>query len=91
MFPFWMTVYALLMLVMWIGSGVLFVPDALPAQLRDALALQPWLQIVEWMRSAYFEGYGVAILDKPYVLAWGGGALFLGLSFERFFRGRMLI
>jgi capsular polysaccharide transport system permease protein len=90
MIPFWITVYNLSMIVMWIGSGVLFVPDALPAQLRDALALQPWLQIVEWMRSAYFEGYGVEILNKSYVLAWGGATLFLGLAFERVFRGRML-
>jgi capsular polysaccharide transport system permease protein len=89
-FPFWMTGYALCMVLFWMSSGILFVPDALPAFARDWLAYLPYLQGVEWMRSAYYEGYGGSILDKTYLLSWGVATLFIGLALERLVRGRML-
>ncbi len=88
--PFWMTGYALCMIVFWMSSGILFVPEALPAFAREWLAYLPYLQGVEWMRSAYYEGYGASILDKTYLLSWGVATLFTGLALERLVRGRML-
>jgi capsular polysaccharide transport system permease protein len=86
---FWITGYAILMMLFWITSGILFVPDALPEVARFYLSYLPWLQGVEWMRSAYYEGYGSGILDKWYLVEFGAGTLFLGLALERLVRGKM--
>ena len=72
------------------ASGVLFVPDALPEIARVPLSYNPVLHVVEWMRSAYYEGYGANILSRTYVLTWGATMLFLGLVLERLVRGRLL-
>jgi capsular polysaccharide transport system permease protein len=86
----WMIGQNLLMIILWMASGVLFVPDALPEIARVPLSYNPVLHIVEWMRSAYYEGYGANILSKTYVLTWGSTMLFLGLVLERLVRGRLL-
>jgi capsular polysaccharide transport system permease protein len=88
--PFWMTGYALLIILLWMTAGIFFVPDALPEVLRNPLGWQPVLQTVEWMRSAYYEGYGDVLLDRRYVLGVGVGMLFFGLMLERAVRGHLL-
>jgi capsular polysaccharide transport system permease protein len=90
MYPVWVTGFALLQFVFWAASGILFIPDSLPDFVRYPLSFFPPLQGVEWMRSAYFEGYGSAILDKNYLLSFALITLFLGLMLERFVRGKML-
>ena len=71
-------------------AGILFVPDALPDSLREILVYHPVLQTVERMRSAYYEGYGALVLDRPYVIGFGFGTIFLGLLLERAMRGHLL-
>lgn len=88
--PIWTTVYTLLTIAMYILSGVLFVPDALPEVLRLWLVLNPPVHLVDWMRSAYYEGYGTLVLNKPFVLACGLVTLAGGLLAERLFRGPLL-
>jgi len=90
MAPFWMTAFSILNVVLWVTSGVMFVPDALPKAAQDILAYHPVLHAVEWMRAAYFEGYGASILDKKYLLWFGVGLLFAGLVGERIMRGGIL-
>jgi capsular polysaccharide transport system permease protein len=89
-FPFWVTGYALVMIITWAASGVLFVPDALPEVIRTPLSYLPMLQGVEWMRSAYYDGYGAAMLDKIYLIYFALVTLFVGLGLERLVRGKML-
>lgn len=88
--PPWFTGYALINLLLWFSSGVFFVPDALPAFAREALAYQPVLQAIEWVRSGYYEGYGGLVLDREYTVAFGVVTLFLGLLLERAMRGLIL-
>jgi capsular polysaccharide transport system permease protein len=88
--PYWMTGYALTIMVLWFTSGIFFVPDALPENIQAIIALNPILHSVEWMRSAYYDGYGSRLLDKNYLLAWGLGSLVIGLLAERYARGRLL-
>ncbi|WP_158813601.1 ABC transporter permease [Methylocapsa sp. S129] len=88
--PFWMTGYALFSMLMWIASGVLFVPDALPDVARYYLSFNPALQGIEWMRSAYYESYGSGVLDKEYMLGFSLIMLFFGLGLERMLRGRIM-
>jgi capsular polysaccharide transport system permease protein len=88
--PFWITGYALFAIIMWVASGVLFVPDALPEVARYWLSFNPVLIGVEWMRSAYYEGYGAGVLDKTYMVSFALVTLFLGLGLERVMRGKIL-
>jgi capsular polysaccharide transport system permease protein len=87
---FWVLVVAVEIIVLWICSGIAFVPDALPEAARNVLAYNPVLHVVTWMRSAYYEGYGDLILDRGYPIAFGLGAVFLGLLLERAMRGYLL-
>jgi capsular polysaccharide transport system permease protein len=86
----WPLFVGLQIIVLWIASGVAFVPDMLPQAARHALSYNPVLHVVEWMRSAYYEGYGDLILDRGYPIAFGMGAAFIGLLLERAMRGYLL-
>jgi capsular polysaccharide transport system permease protein len=88
--PSWLTGYSLVIVLVWITSGIMFVPDALPESLKEIVALNPLLHGVEWMRSAYYEAYSTNVLDKAYILCWGAGSLAVGLVSERFLRGFLL-
>ncbi len=88
--PMWFTGYALANIVLWVTSGVVFVPDAMPAAIRAVLAYHPVLQIIEWTRAAYYEGYGSVVLDRAYPVYFGIVTLFLGLFLERMVRGHLL-
>ena len=88
--PMWVTGYFLLMIIVWISSGVVTSPDALPESVQLALSYNPAFQCVAWMRSAYYEGYGDHFLSRIYLISWGVGGLFLGLLAERVFRGKIL-
>jgi capsular polysaccharide transport system permease protein len=89
--PFWLTGYSLLIVVFWLTSGVYIIPDALPEVARVALSYLPYVQGVEWMRSAYYDSYGAGILDKSYMLSFAAITLFAGLAIERLVRGRVLM
>jgi capsular polysaccharide transport system permease protein len=89
-FPMWVTGYFLFIIVIWMTSGVLFLPSAMPEAVNQFLYFQPVVHLVEWMREAYYPGYTSPVLDKKFVT---GYALFLitaGLAVERFARGRIV-
>ena len=88
--PGWITGYALFSIVMWVASGVLFIPDTLPEQFRYYLSFNPSLHGVQWMRSAFYEGYGTVVLDKTYMMQFAVVCLLLGLVIERVFRGKLI-
>lgn len=88
--PTWATGYSLVLVFMYMLSGVYFVPSAMPELLRELLSYNPVLQTVEWMRSAYYEGYST-ILDKSYAVWFGVVMIFLGLVVERAVRGLLVI
>jgi capsular polysaccharide transport system permease protein len=88
--PIWGTVFVLFQIVMWIVSGVFFVPSALPEVVQYPLSFNPALHGIEWMRSAYYDGYGDRLLDKGYLLGFGAVSFALGLVIERLMRGRLL-
>jgi capsular polysaccharide transport system permease protein len=88
--PMAFTIYSLSTIVLWVLSGVLVIPDALPEQAQYWLSFNPSLQCVEWMRSAYYDGYGAHILDKTYLIRWGVATVLVGLVLERLMRGKIL-
>ena len=62
--PFWFIIYTLFIIAAWATAGIV-VPDVLPEPLVTLASYHPLLQVVEWMRSAYYEGLGDRILDRP--------------------------
>lgn len=88
--PIWVTGFALLLLFLWVTSGVLFVPSQLPETLRYPLSFNPITQGMEWMRSAYYPGYGAGFIDKPYLIAHGLLWACGGFLLERAVRGKLL-
>jgi len=90
MFQLWNFVYVLLSIGMWASSGVAFVALAVPEPFRTYLCYNPTFHIVEWMRDAYYEGYGEHLLSREYLLGFGLATLVLGLLLERLTRARIL-
>jgi len=77
-------------MVMYFSSGVFFMPTLMPPSVQDILWFNPLLHCVEWLRSAYYEGYGYGLLNRTYLFSYSTLVLFLGLVLERAARGRML-
>lgn len=88
--PFWMTGYALIVIFLYITSGVALVPSSFPETVRNIAYYHPLLQTVEWMRTAYYSDYGSLVLDRAYVLEVGISSICLGLLLERGMRGHLL-
>ena len=86
----WFFVVILIQILLWVSSGIVFVPDALPEAARTALSYLPTVQGVEWMRSAYYDGLGANFLDKTYLICFSVVTLFFGLVLERLVRGKLL-
>lgn len=84
--PSWNIVFIFISICLYLCSGIIFVPDALPALYRDAVAWNPLLQAVTWFRSAYYEDYGRLHLDRQYLVIWGLILILFSLALERFGR-----
>lgn len=88
---FFATVWGLSMILVYLGSGALFVVAHLPQDLAYYLSFNPILQAVEWVRVSFYPGYPDQYLNKTYLAAWAFGSLFLGLLSEKMLRQRLLI
>ncbi|PPD14886.1 MAG: hypothetical protein CTY25_08820 [Methylobacterium sp.] len=91
MLPMWVTGYFLMIILIWMTSGVLFIPSAMPQQIVDLLYFQPVVHLVEWMREAYYPGYNSPVLDKQFVIGYSLLLITMGLAIERFARGRIVM
>lgn len=87
---FFVTIYALFVLLVYFLSGTLFVASALPDSIAYPLSFNPVLHAVEWMRVSYYEGYSDRLLDKAYLIQFGLASLCIGLLLERTLRRIML-
>lgn len=80
----------LLNIIVYATSGVVFVVDALPEEVRNVLSYNPLMHSVEWMREAYYVGYKSLTLSKTYLVGFGAVSLFLALVIERVLRDFLL-
>lgn len=78
-------------ILMFIASGVFFIPTALPEKFRNMLWFNPLIHSVEWLRSAYYDGYGYGMLSKSYFFWVSTAILFIALVIERGTRGRLMV
>jgi len=86
----WIVVVIVLLIVMYVTSGALFLPSVLPPNVQYWLSWNPLFHSVEWLRSAYYDGYGAHILDRGYLVGFATINLFIGLGAERAIRGIVL-
>ncbi|EIZ82154.1 ABC-2 type transporter [Methylobacterium sp. GXF4] len=77
-FPGWMIGYALFSIVLYISSGVMFMPSYMPEKVYYWMKFNPALQAAEWVRSAYYPYAGLQI-DHLYVIMFGFTATTIGL------------
>lgn len=84
--PGWSIAYLLISIVMYVTSGVVFLPESMPEQAKWYLSWNPLLHCIEWIRQSFFSAYTSTILDKTYVFGIGIGCLFIGLLAERLLR-----
>lgn len=81
-FPGWMLGWIIPQVLLYMTSGIFFLPSQLPNELYDILKWHPLSQIVEWTRLAYDPSLAVDI-DFTYVIMFGLTTLVLGLIMER--------
>ncbi|WP_244480143.1 ABC transporter [Methylobacterium sp. Leaf465] len=81
-FPGWLWGYIVITILIYITSGVFFLPHLLPTELYDIMKWNPMVQIIEWVRLAYNPQIGVTV-DYYYVIGWCFGTICLGLLMER--------
>lgn len=86
----WLPVQVVLIIVLYVTAGVFFIPSALPDNIQNILWYNPLLHCVEWMRSAYYDGYGYGLLDRGYLVSFSTFVIALSLVVERAVRGRLL-
>lgn len=54
--------------IYWIMSGILFIPDGLPAEIRSVLYFFPLAHIVDYCRIEFYSNYMTSFADIRYVL-----------------------
>lgn len=81
-FPGWLVGYALFSIIIYVSSGVMFLPSYLPEKVYYWMKFNPALQTAEWVRSAYYPNAGLNI-DHLYVLMCGLTCTSIGLILVR--------
>ncbi|MGA7384243.1 MAG: hypothetical protein WBW81_06000 [Methylocella sp.] len=88
--PVWYLLFNLSIPAVWLASGIVFFPTAIPDPYGQWLALNPLLQCVEWIRYAYYEDYPDKLLNIPYLLSFATACLAVSLIAERLARRVLL-
>jgi capsular polysaccharide transport system permease protein len=84
-FPAWLLISALMQILFYISSGILFVASALPERAQAVLSWNPLTQGVEWFRSAYYTDIETEYFpDRLYPFIIGMLFLLVALALERF-------
>ena len=81
-FPAWMIGSILFTIVIYITSGVMFLPNFLPDQIYDVLKYNPVVGIIEWVRLGYYSDLPVRV-DYMYILLFALSTLTIGLLLEK--------
>jgi capsular polysaccharide transport system permease protein len=71
---------------MFFLSGVFFTIEMIPDDVKPYAALNPMLQLIELLRSAYFKGYESEYVQYPYLISIILLTLLFGLLLQRALR-----
>lgn len=64
---------------MFLISGVFFLPDALPAPIRDIVLLNPLVHVVMLFRKGFYPEYRADMMNMTYLYSFALTILFMGL------------
>lgn len=87
----WLWIQITIMITMYLTSGAFFDARILSPEIRAWLGINPLFHCVQWLRVAYYEGYGDDLLNRQYLIGFSTATLFAGLALERLVRGRLLV
>lgn len=90
-FPSYETLYASLIRLLYVASGIYFSPISMPDWARDILVWNPILQGIEFFRSGFFPQYDPHWVDLNYLLIWVVASIGIGFALERALRSRMVV
>jgi capsular polysaccharide transport system permease protein len=68
---------------LFLGSGLFFIADTIPVQVREYVLYNPLLHCMELLRTEYFHEFHSAHGSWSYVSAWAFGSLAVGLAAHR--------
>lgn len=74
------TVLSVLLRLLYFTSGIFYVPGNLPLFAREILVWNPFLHVVDLMRTGYFRGYQPPWQDVSYALEFSLVVLLCGLA-----------
>jgi len=66
-YPLWERVWAIANRPMFIISGLLFIPEALPAKMREYMMYNPLAHVTSEMRKGMFASYDAVYVNATYV------------------------
>jgi capsular polysaccharide transport system permease protein len=87
----WLAIQIGTMILLFASCGAFFVPTALSEEIRNILWYNPLLHSVEWLRLAYYEGYGEEMLSRQYLISVAVVLFFISILGEKAIRGRIMV
>ncbi|MCJ2049237.1 ABC transporter permease [Methylobacterium sp. J-070] len=87
-FPGWLIGYALFSIILYVSSGVMFLPSYMPEKIYYWMKYNPAMQVAEWVRSAYYPYAGIQV-DYLYVIMFGLTAASIGLLLVKHIVGKI--
>lgn len=79
-------IQALLLRPLFFISGVFFLVETVPEEIRRVAVLNPLLQLIEMFRSDFFTQFESPYVDMAYILGCSLGTVTLGLLLQRALR-----
>jgi capsular polysaccharide transport system permease protein len=73
-------VVGLIVRVLYFASGIFYVPAAMPVSVRDIIAYNPFLHIIDCMRVGFFRSYAPEWMDIGYAAKCSLFALLVGMA-----------
>lgn len=74
------------MRLLYLTSGIFYLPDRMPPTFRNILSWNPVLHGITLFREGYYRGYESHLLDVSYLYSWAVGCVLCGLLVEKIAR-----
>ncbi|QYA08667.1 ABC transporter permease [Agrobacterium larrymoorei] len=78
--PFYEKVFGIVSRPLFMISGVVFLPDALPVAVREIVLLNPLVHMIMLFRTGFYAEYRGSYIDMPYLYTFAFSVIFVGLS-----------
>ena len=90
LYPVWQQIWSILTRPLFLASGVFFLYDDMPKQVRDLLWWNPLLHATGEVRRGVYPTYAAPYVSAPYVFGIALGFVALGLLLLRRYHKRVL-